>query len=58
MVKSNMMRRKNNSVISHEPFEFFSLKGRLRFKASEIAVSQVMAILSDLKWLEEELREI
>lgn len=40
-----------------KPFRFFYLEGRKRFKASELAVSEVMATLSDLKWLREELEE-
>lgn len=40
-----------------KPFRFFYLKGWKRFKASEIAVSEVMTTLSDLRWLREELGE-
>lgn len=40
------------------PFAFFTFKRRRRFKPSEIVVSEVMATLSDLKWLRKELEEI
>lgn len=37
-------------------FAFFSLKGRLRFKPSELAIAEIQAILNEFRWLEDEAR--
>ena len=54
MVNYEMSETKYKPKRSHEPFEFFSLEGRRRFRASELAVAKVMARLIDESWKQEE----
>lgn len=54
MVKSNMMRRKNNSKKARLSFEIFTLKGLRRFKSSELVVAEVMARIKEKKWRQDE----
>ena len=37
-------------------FAFFSLKGRLRFKPSELAIAEIHAILDEFHWFEDEAK--